>query len=75
MKYIDLREIVRVVKADIIVIMIDSNLSTLFVVSHGLRPNVSPEWRLKPGFGIQKKCPFPLNRGVASIEVADAKNM
>ena len=70
-----IREIVRVVKADIIAIMVHSNLSTLFVVSRVLRPNVSPEWRLKPGFGIRKKCPFPLNRGVPSIELADTKNM
>ena len=62
-------------KADIIAIMVHSNLSTLFVVSHVLRPNVSPEWRLKLGFGIQNKCPFPLNRRVPSIELADTKNM
>ena len=75
MYYIYISEIVRVVKADIIAIMVHSNLSTLFVVSHVLRPNLSPEWRLKPGFGIQKKCPFPLNRGVPSIELADTKNV
>ena len=36
----------------------------LFVVSHLLSTNVSPEWRLNPGFGTQKKCPFPLNGDV-----------
>ena len=30
---------------------------------------VSPERRLNLGFRTQKKCPFPLNRGVPSIEV------
>ena len=28
-----------------------------------------------PGFGIQKTCPFPLNRGVPSIEVTDSQIM
>ena len=32
-------------------------------------------WRLNPGFGIQKTCPFPLNRDVPSIEVMDTKIM
>ena len=30
-------------------------------VSHFLITKVTPEWRLNPGFGTQKKCPF--NRG------------
>ena len=34
---------------------------------------VSPEWRSKLGFRTQRKCPFPLNRGVPSIEVTDTK--
>ena len=62
-------------KVDIIAIMVHLNLSTLFVVSNVLRPNVLPEWKLKLGFGILKKCPFPLNRCVPSIELADTKNM
>ena len=36
---------------------------------------MSLEWRLKPGFGTQKKCSFPLNRGVPSIEVTNKKVM
>ena len=51
----------------------------MFVVSHFLilRSKVSLEWRLNPVFGTQKKCPFllPLNRGVPSIEVINAKIM
>ena len=60
-------------KAAIIVISV--NLSTLFVVSHILGAKVSAEWRLNLGFGTQKKCPFPLNRGVPSKEVIDKKIM
>ena len=50
-------------------------LSTLLVVSHYFSAKVSPEWRLNLGFGTQKKCPFPLNRSVPSLEVTDAKIM
>ena len=45
------------------------NLSTAFEASHFLIAKVSPEQRLKPGFRTQKKCPFPLNGGVPSVEV------
>ena len=45
----------------------------IFVASHFLSAKVSPEWRLNLGFGTQKKCPFPLNRGVPSIEVTKQK--
>ena len=37
-------------------------------LSHFLSDKVSPGWRLKPSFRTQKKCPFPLNKGVPSIE-------
>ena len=49
------------------------NLSTIyiFVVSHFLIAKVSSEWRLNPGLGIHKKCPFLVNRGVPSIEVTN----
>ena len=30
---------------------------------------------LNPGFGTNTMCPFPLNRGVPSIEVTDTKAM
>ena len=43
--------------------------SKIFVVNHFLSAKVLPEWRINPGFGTQKKCPFPLNRGVPSTEV------
>ena len=45
-------------------------ISALFVVSHFLSAEVSPEImeiKIKPGFLTQKKCPFPLNRGQSSI--------
>ena len=31
---------------------------------HFLSAKVSPEWRLKLGFGTHKKCPFPLKKKV-----------
>ena len=76
-QYIDLWEIVHVLKAVTIVTSVRLNsLSMNFVVSHFLIAKVSPKWRLTPGFGIQKKCPFPLvNRGVPSIEVANTNIM
>ena len=36
---------------------------------------MSLEWSLKPGFGTQNKCSFPLNRDVPSIEVTNKKVM
>ena len=45
------------------------------MVNHVLRAKVSPEWRLKPGFGIHKLCPLPLNWGLPSTEVTDTKSM
>ena len=48
---------------------------TILVVSLFLSAKVSPEWRLNPGFGTQKKCPFPLNRSIPSKEVRNTKNM
>ena len=52
--------IVHVLKAVSIVTSEHLNLSTIFVVSQLLSAKVSPEWRLNPGSGTQKKCPFPL---------------
>ena len=40
-----------------------------------LSAKLSPEWRLNPGFGTQKECPFPLNCGVPSLEVIDTKTI
>ena len=54
-----LSEIVHVLKAVVIFTGKHLNLSTIFVVS----AKVSPEWRLNPGFGTQKQCPFPLSGG------------
>ena len=36
---------------------------------------ISLEWSLKPGFGTHKKCSFPLNGDVPSIEVTNKKVM
>ena len=63
--------IVQFVKAAIIVISVHLKISTLPVVSHVLTTKVSSEWRLNLGLWTQKTCPFPLNRVVYSIEVAD----
>ena len=60
-------------KAAVILAGVHLNLSTLFVVSHFSSAKVSPEWRLNPSFGTQNKCPFPLNRGVPSMEVTNTK--
>ena len=60
-QYIDLREVVHVLKAVTIVTRVQlNNLSMIFVVSHFLIAKVPPKWMLNPGLGIQKKCPFPL---------------
>ena len=68
MQYINLSEIVHVLKAVAIVTRVHLNISMISVVSHFLSAKVSPEWRLNPGFGTKKKCPFPLNRVGPSIE-------
>ena len=57
-QYIDLRKILQFVQAIIIAIIEHLKLSTLFVSllwSVTLGAKVSPEWRLNPGFGTQKK--------------------
>ena len=69
-------KLIRVLKAVAIVSNKHFNLSLIFLVSHFWIAKVSPEWRLNLGlFGTQKKCPFPLNRGVPSKEVTDTKSM
>ena len=73
LQYIDVSEIVQFVKAAIMIISVHLKTSTFFVVSHVLSAKVSPEWRLNPGFRTKKTCPFPLNRGVPSIQVTDIK--
>ena len=70
-----LSEIVQFSKAPIILISVHLKISTLCVVSHVLSVKVSLEWKSKPGFGTQKTCPFPLNRGVPSTEETDSKIM
>ena len=49
-------------------ISVHLKISALFVVSHFLSAEVSPdimEVKINPGFRTQKKCPFPLNREVS----------
>ena len=75
-QYIDLSEIVHVLKAVAMMTIEDLNLSTMFVDSYFLSAKVSPEWRLNQGFGTQRSCFFfPLNRRVPSIEVTNTKIM
>ena len=53
LKYINLSEIVRLVKAVALLRSLNLKLSTLFEVSRFL--SVSPEGRLNPAFGPRKK--------------------
>ena len=49
-------------------ISVHLKISALFVVSHFLSAEVSPdimEVKINPCFRTQKKCPFPLNREVS----------
>ena len=62
-------------KASLILLSVQLKISTLFVVSHVLSAKMCPEWRLNTGFGTQKNWPFPLNKGVPSIEVIGTKIM
>ena len=53
-----------------LLISVHLKISALFVVSHFLSVEVSPEImeiKINPGFRTQKKCPFPLNRGHSSL--------
>ena len=68
-RYINLSEIVHVLKAVPIVTRVHLNILMIFVVSHFLSAKMSPQWRLNPSFGTKKKCPSapeqwcPFNRG------------
>ena len=55
-QYINVIEMVHVLKA---VAIETGEDPTFVVVSHFLSAKVSPEWRLKPGFGTQKKVSLP----------------
>ena len=57
-QYIDLSELIHVLKVVTVVTSEHLNLSTIFVVNSFLIAKVTPEWRVNPGFGTQKKCPF-----------------
>ena len=51
-------------------ISVHLKISALFVVSHFLNAEVSPEIKevkINPGFRTQKKCPSPLNGGHSSL--------
>ena len=69
-------EIVPVLKAVALLTSEHLNLSkNLPLVSSCVLIKMPLEWRLKPGFGIQKKCSFPQNRDVPSKEVTNEKVM
>ena len=75
-QYIDLSEIVHVVKADVIVTSVRQDLHVRTLCDcYFSCAEVSPEWRLKLRSGTMKKCPFPLNSGDPSLEVTDTKVM
>ena len=68
MQNIDLSEIVHVLNVLGVVTSNHLNLST--ILCHFLSAKVSlPAWRLKPGFGTQKKKSLSLNRSFPSIEL------
>ena len=68
---LDLSELIHVLKAVSVVTGGQLNLSMMFVDSHFLIAKVSAEWRLKSALATQKRCLFPLNRGVPSPEVTN----
>ena len=71
MHFIDLCETVQFGKASIL-ISVHLKISALFVASHFLSAEMSPEImevKINPGFRTQKKCPFPLNRGHSSLYI------
>ena len=57
-QYIDLSELIHVLKVVTVLTSEHLNLSTIFVVNHLLIAKKTPEWRVNPGFATQKKCPF-----------------
>ena len=64
-----LGDVVHVLKVVAIVVSVHLNLPKILLVSLFLSAKVFPDWRFHLGFKTRKKCPFPLNRGVPSIEV------
>ena len=62
-------DVVHVLKVAAIVVSVHLKLSKILLVSLFLSAKVFPDWRFHLGFKTRKKCPFPLNRGVTSIEV------
>ena len=76
-QYINLSEMVHNLKAFAIwQENTPKTVSTIIVVSQFstfLSAKVFPEWKLNPGFGTQKKCFFPLNKSIPSVEVTNTK--
>ena len=68
-QYIDVSETLRILKAVAILSSKDLKLSTIFAVSHLLSAIRCP------CSGPREIAPFPLNRGVPSIEVKNTKIM
>ena len=76
LQYIQLIQLIHVLKAVAIVTSEHLNLSTIFVVSLFLIAKVSAEWRLNQRFETQKRCPLPLNRaGVPSIQITNTTGL
>ena len=73
LQYIDLNEIVNVVKVVVILTSVHINVSTFFWLVNFLSAEVSPEERLNLGYGNHKEYPFPPNGDVPWIEVTDTK--
>ena len=74
-QYIDLSELIHVLKVVTIVTSEHLNQSTIFVVNHFLIAKKTPEWRVNPGFATQKKCPFYWIDCVPSIGETKTKIM
>ena len=73
-QYIDLSELIHVLKAHVAIVNSEHfNLTTIFVVSHFLIAKVTPGCRLNSGFWNLNYCPFPLNKDVPSKEVTISK--
>ena len=70
-QYIDLCEIVCVLKAVAMIVTNEHSLNQWYLWP--VSTKVSPGWTLNLGFATQKKCALHLNRGVPSIEVTDTK--
>ena len=75
MQCINFSEIIHVLKAVAIVASEYLNLSKIFCGQSIFYCYDGPGMGIKPRFETQKKCPFPLNIGVPSIQVTNTMIM